>query len=162
MWGTKSQDRVHRPQLLKRKESRSGIEPRSFRLPAYRLTARPNRLSTLTMQYSTAQYVLSRRISEIISPSRFVIPPQSRGVNRWQQFGLLKLLTNSVSKDTFLCLREVQPIHFVNEPSRTVDDRVPTIPVPVMIIAALLTTTTTTLPVKERASDKSYGFAGCS
>ena len=33
------------PQLLKRKESRNGIEPRSFRLPAYRLTARPNRLS---------------------------------------------------------------------------------------------------------------------
>ena len=30
---------------MKRKESRSGIEPRSFRLPAYRLTARPNRLS---------------------------------------------------------------------------------------------------------------------
>ena len=33
LWGTKSQDRVHKPQLLKRKESRSGIEPRSFRLP---------------------------------------------------------------------------------------------------------------------------------
>ena len=32
---------------LKRKESRSGIEPRSFRLPAYRLTARPNRLTSL-------------------------------------------------------------------------------------------------------------------
>ena len=33
--------RVHKPQLLKRKESRSGgIEPRSFRLPAYHLTAR--------------------------------------------------------------------------------------------------------------------------
>ena len=31
--------------FLKRKESRSGIEPRSFRLPAYRLTDRPNRLS---------------------------------------------------------------------------------------------------------------------
>ena len=31
--------------FLKRKESRSGIEPRSFRLPACRLTARPNRLS---------------------------------------------------------------------------------------------------------------------
>ena len=30
--------------FLKRKESRSGIEPRSFRLPAYRLTARPNGL----------------------------------------------------------------------------------------------------------------------
>ena len=28
---------VHKPQLLKRKESRSGIEPMSFRLPAYAL-----------------------------------------------------------------------------------------------------------------------------
>ena len=36
---------VHKPQLLKRKASRSGIEPRSFRLPAYRLTAGPNRPS---------------------------------------------------------------------------------------------------------------------
>ena len=33
--GTKSQDNVHKPQpFLKRKESQSGIEPRSFRLPA--------------------------------------------------------------------------------------------------------------------------------
>ena len=31
--------------FLKRKESRSGIEPRFFHLPAYRLTTRPNRLS---------------------------------------------------------------------------------------------------------------------
>ena len=31
--------------FLKRKESRSGIEPRSFRLPAYRLTAGPHRLT---------------------------------------------------------------------------------------------------------------------
>ena len=31
--------------FLKRKESRSGIEPRSFRLPTSRLTARPNRLT---------------------------------------------------------------------------------------------------------------------
>ena len=43
-------DKVTRPcpqttTFLKRKESLSGIEPRSFRLPAYRLTARPNRLS---------------------------------------------------------------------------------------------------------------------
>ena len=37
----KSQDSVHRPQLLKRKESRSGFKPRSLR----RLTARPNRLT---------------------------------------------------------------------------------------------------------------------
>ena len=41
----RDKDRVHKPQLLKRKESRSGIEPRSFRLPAYRLTTRPDRLS---------------------------------------------------------------------------------------------------------------------
>ena len=34
--------------FLKRKESRSGIEPRSFRLPAKRLTARPNRLTVVT------------------------------------------------------------------------------------------------------------------
>ena len=32
--------------LLKRKENRSGIEPRSFCLSAQRLTARPNRLTT--------------------------------------------------------------------------------------------------------------------
>ena len=30
--------------FLKRKENRSGIEPKSFRLPAKRLTARPNQL----------------------------------------------------------------------------------------------------------------------
>ena len=35
--------------FLKRKESRSGIEPRSFRLPAWRLTARPNRLTTYSL-----------------------------------------------------------------------------------------------------------------
>jgi len=46
LWRIKSQDSVHKPQFLKRKENRSGIETRSFRLPAYRLTARPNRLST--------------------------------------------------------------------------------------------------------------------
>ena len=51
---------VHRPQLLKRKESRSGIEPKSFRLPAFvslfvlnwanvcsRMFVRPNILQTL-------------------------------------------------------------------------------------------------------------------
>ena len=35
-WETKSQDSIHRPQLLKRKESRSGFEPR--------LTYQPNAL----------------------------------------------------------------------------------------------------------------------
>ena len=34
LWGTKSQDSVHKLQHLKRKESRSGFEPRSFCLPA--------------------------------------------------------------------------------------------------------------------------------
>ena len=47
-------DKVTRqcPQItifLKRKESRSGIEPRSFRLPAYRLTARPNQLTFFSL-----------------------------------------------------------------------------------------------------------------
>ena len=36
--------------FLKRKESRSGIEPRSFRLPAQRLTTRPNRLTEISME----------------------------------------------------------------------------------------------------------------
>ena len=43
--GTKSQDSVHRPQLLKRKESRSGFELRSLCL-----TARPNRLTARVCQ----------------------------------------------------------------------------------------------------------------
>ena len=43
--GQSHKDCVYRPQLLKREESRSGIEPVSFCLPAYRLTARPNRLT---------------------------------------------------------------------------------------------------------------------
>ena len=47
LWGTKSQDSVHRPQLLKRRESRSGFEARPFCLPASRLTTRPNRLTFL-------------------------------------------------------------------------------------------------------------------
>ena len=42
---TKTQDSVHRPQLLKRKESRSGFEPKSFCLPALRLAARPDWLT---------------------------------------------------------------------------------------------------------------------
>ena len=43
LWGTKSQDSVHKPQLLKRKESRSGIEPRTFCLYQRQgLTATPN------------------------------------------------------------------------------------------------------------------------
>ena len=36
LWGTKSQDSVHRPQLLKRKDSRNGFEPSSS---AYLLTS---------------------------------------------------------------------------------------------------------------------------
>ena len=38
-------DKVTKPCPQTTRESRSGIEPRSFRLPAYRLTARPNWLS---------------------------------------------------------------------------------------------------------------------
>ena len=45
VWDKATRQRPQTTNFLKRKESRSGIEPRSFRLPAYRLTARPNRLS---------------------------------------------------------------------------------------------------------------------
>ena len=41
--GTKSHDSVHKPQLSKRDESRSGIEPRSFCLPTSNFTAWPSR-----------------------------------------------------------------------------------------------------------------------
>ena len=47
--GTKSQDSVHRPQLLKRKESRSGFESRSLCL-----TARPN---WLTCPYLSGRFL---------------------------------------------------------------------------------------------------------
>ena len=46
--------------FLKRKESRSGIEPRSFRLPAYRLTARPNRLTKIGSTSHWSQNVHQR------------------------------------------------------------------------------------------------------
>ena len=42
-------------QLLKRKESRSGFKPRSLCLPALRLTARPNRLTTPKSTYFLLQ-----------------------------------------------------------------------------------------------------------
>ena len=56
-------DKVTRPcpqptTFLKSKESRSGIEPRSFRLPAYRLTAGPNRLSTVRSYRQTYIYYM--------------------------------------------------------------------------------------------------------
>ena len=53
-----TQDSVHRPQLLKGKEKRSRLEPRSFCLPAKRLTARPNRL-TPDYSYTHAPYVVA-------------------------------------------------------------------------------------------------------
>ena len=45
-----TQNSVHKPQLLKKKESRSGIEPRSVsaQQPCVRFPAKPNRL-TLTV-----------------------------------------------------------------------------------------------------------------
>ena len=45
----------------KKKKRRSGIEPTSFRLPAYRLTARPNRLSDAKTE--TLLYFIRCRIS---------------------------------------------------------------------------------------------------
>ena len=43
---------VHKTQLLNRQVSRRGIEPMSFCLPAYRLTARPNGLSIVVERAS--------------------------------------------------------------------------------------------------------------
>ena len=46
--------KCHKTQIWKRGESRSGIEARSFCLPAYHLPARPNRLmSAVTMRATT-------------------------------------------------------------------------------------------------------------
>jgi len=46
------------PKPKRRKESRSGIKPRSFRLPAaYRFTARPNRLSELLIMSPGASFI---------------------------------------------------------------------------------------------------------
>ena len=65
-------DKVTRPcpqtaTLLKRKESRSGIEPRSFRLPAYRLTARPNRLSLVLLLCLSCHLLLTVHFPDICS-----------------------------------------------------------------------------------------------
>ena len=48
--------------FLKRKESRSGIEPRSFRLPAKCLTARPNRLTFEAVPLVEFMYLLFTRM----------------------------------------------------------------------------------------------------
>jgi len=57
MWGTKSQDSVHRPQLLKRTDSRGWFEPRSLCLTALSLTARPTRLTSV--EYPNAQLFIT-------------------------------------------------------------------------------------------------------
>ena len=54
--------------FLKRKESQSGIEPRSFRLPAYRLTARPNRLSDGQTETLLFIRFVVRELSTKLSP----------------------------------------------------------------------------------------------
>ena len=59
-------DKVTRPcpQTTTFEESRSGIEPRSFRLPTYRLTARPNWLSLISCKLMIAYIALfSARLS---------------------------------------------------------------------------------------------------
>ena len=80
--------------FLKRKERRSGIEPRSFRLPAYRLTARPNRLSrgrrwscTLiagwtVLLLSCSSTVISRTLSLSLTLFRTAVETAVCGVNK--------------------------------------------------------------------------------
>ena len=43
--------------FLKRKETRSGIEPRPFCLPAQRLTARPNRLTFFKFVFTSSSWL---------------------------------------------------------------------------------------------------------
>ena len=71
-------DRVHKPQLLKRKERRSSTEPKSFRLPAYRLIARPNRLSSQN-QADRSKFIPSETETEptMFSPATFQCHPFS-------------------------------------------------------------------------------------
>ena len=44
--------------FLKRKDNQSGIEPRSFRLPAYRLTARPNRITNTLLHAVLGLFII--------------------------------------------------------------------------------------------------------
>ena len=55
---------------MKRKESRNGIEPRSFRLPAYSLTARLNRLSACGENNITKTYRTARGENNITKTNR--------------------------------------------------------------------------------------------
>ena len=81
-----------RPQtttFLKREENRSGIEPRSFRLPAWRLTARPNRLTIPFAHHATGLKKLSvlraRHKTNACRPYSFLSPILFYfcGVNLW-------------------------------------------------------------------------------
>ena len=81
-------DKVTRPcpqttTFLKRKESRSGIEPRSFRLPAYRLTARPNRLS-LHSVFALTDTAFKRQGAFIRheNKSTMILPPGYPGLTK--------------------------------------------------------------------------------
>ena len=55
--------------FLKRKESRSGIEPRSFRLPTKRLTARPNRFTSAVERTMDLYIYIYRSIETTACPT---------------------------------------------------------------------------------------------
>ena len=70
LWGTKSQASVHIPQpFLKRKESRSGIEPRSFCLPAcitpYRWAKPAQEPKNLNIFFMYVQPADQRRVTDV-------------------------------------------------------------------------------------------------
>ena len=72
----------HKPQLLKRKESRSCIEPRSFRLPAYRLTARPNGISLSTCQQATYKARVTTVATIVMMTQMMVLKSEPKHNNR--------------------------------------------------------------------------------
>ena len=56
--------------LFEEKGSRSGIEPRSFRLPALRLTARPNRLTKYVASFHSLISTQTFRVALTVSVDR--------------------------------------------------------------------------------------------
>ena len=80
LWGTKSQDSVHRPQLLKRGESKR-IRTEAFRLTSLTLTARPNRLTNpqltnvLLLKPGVGQNIVTQASPDAWNFSRVLILP---------------------------------------------------------------------------------------
>ena len=100
--------------FLKKKESRSGIEPGSFRLTAYRLTARPNRLTSRSFRWgmSFVGFYFGTR-STPHSEHRFLAPSSRKDVvTQCSEFGSTPVLPPSTQK-TPVILPKVQVSSYI-------------------------------------------------